>query len=251
MRNFKEFIDKNIAVSFDSEKELKTFLELCDKHGLKGNCNQSAMEMFSLDKVSLFLSYAIPLNVGLSYSSSAFAKEYYKTLKASEFLTQTTTVIEIFQSNQTVVCLKKQDGKVIARGVARCSKDDEFKFDYGSTIAFKRMLVDSKNKELMKDFVMPKSNHIYGDAVDALLPKIKTLKDGTKIIKQDCYEVGDLVVLKKSKIPRNYKRICTISNVCEHFGEISYAFSFIKDDNTKFKSNMWWHQHRIKGKVIE
>ncbi len=88
-------------------------------------------------------------------------------------------------------------------------------------------------------------------AVDVVLPKIKTLKDGTKIVKCDKYEVGDLVLLKKSKIPRTYKRVCTVSNVCESFGEISYSFSFIKDDMSKFNSSMWWHQDRIKGKVIE
>lgn len=202
--------------------------------------------------------------------------------------------IEIFQSKQTVVCLKKQDGKVIARGVARYNPNDEkeglpFDYDFGANLAFERMIEHVKKqnflkplreacKSISKSFAIAsvgidsvnsaiksamkeeeriakeritKSEHIQGDAVDVELPKIKTLKDGTKIIKQYKYEVGDNVLIKK-KCDRGFgdeyfgktAKIIDISKKQMCYPSDAYLFDI---DDEKYR----WFNKDIKGKVIE
>jgi hypothetical protein len=273
MRNFQEFESNRVAVIFRDKKERNEFLKLCDEKGLKW-CGKGESAT----------SYNVPDYVKVIYCHYGNMQHNgilgdircgYEIVPASEFL-QPQATIEIFQSKQTVVCLKKENGKVIARGVAKCSKDDVFNFDYGAELALNRMLANSKNKEFSKTIhevgkkiaasflaasagissvnsaikaaseeqqrtmkeSLTKLNHIQGDAVDAVLPIIKTLKDGTKIIKQDSYEVGDVILFKKDLIPVGCLRTATItetSDVCLfRFGGIG-----------------WYSINRIKGKVIE
>ena len=250
MRDFQEFIEKKIAVINSLE-----FMQLCEEKGIKW-CGGDLPTARGFEHYQCVEFNKNRNPAGITGSRLTYYENLngYEIVPASEFLQRQTT-IEIFQSKQTVVCLKKENGKVIARGVARCSKDDVFNFDYGSTIAFKRMLVDSKNKELMEDFIMPKSDHIQGGSVDAVLPKIKTLKDGTKIIKQDCYEVGDKVLIKKKFVSGTQNdrgamdkwlgKIMTvrISGNC--------TYRMIEDVNALFGSGWSWNIKDIKGKVIE
>lgn len=63
--------------------------------------------------------------------------------------------VEGFRSNNASVCLMKKDGKVIAKGVARCCPDDDYDFEFGIRLAFFRMmglptdelLLESEDKE--------------------------------------------------------------------------------------------------------
>jgi len=263
-------MNEKIAVSFCDKEERIQFFKLCDSENLKWNSGRKASDFVYFD-----ISKTVVCNYlgifSLTYSDKfSHEKEYgYKTVPASEFLTPNNqTDIRITSHGRTTVCLKYENGKVAARGVARCNPADEWDSNYGANLAFDRMLFEEHKKQNIKkvwDYVGKKINplncrcettpsgHTDGDAVDAMLPKepkVKTLKDGTKIVKCEKYEVGDLILLKKSKIPRSYKRICTIRNVCESFGERSYSFSFVKDDGNTFKSNIWWNQGRIKGKII-
>lgn len=48
------------------------------------------------------------------------------------------TKIEIFRSGKTVIALKRTNGKVVAKGVAKCHPDDEFDFDIGARLAMER-----------------------------------------------------------------------------------------------------------------
>jgi len=237
MRDFKEFIEKKIAVSCSSAKENIDFVNLCCSNGFKLGY-PDYMDRFDKNKLwtvgRIFKDEIFNDNNNKSFLSE------YKIVQASEFL-QPQTTIEIFQAKQTVVCLKKEDGKVIARGVAKCIKDDVFNFDYGADLAFKRMVDSYATKvyyEKVKQHGLPKCFHIKGDAVDAVLPKIKILKDGIKIIKQDSYEVGDVILFKKDLIPVGCLRTATIT-------ETSDAFLF------RFGAIGWYSINRIKGKVIE
>jgi len=142
MRDFQEFINEKIAVSCSSAKENIDFVKLCCKNGFKLG-RPDYMDRFDKNKLwtvgRIFKDEIFNDNNDKSFLSE------YKIVQASEFL-QLQTTIEIFQAKQTVVCLKKENGKVIARGVARCSKDDVFNFDYGAELALNRMLEDSNKR---------------------------------------------------------------------------------------------------------
>ena len=178
MRDFQEFINKKIAVTFADKKELRAFLELCKENNMTWRMRAPATEPLS-DCIwfKKILTKSIRHEGVLFYSEPEYYKRSgHEIIPAAEFLTQSTPTIEIFQSKQTVVCLKKQDGKVVAVGKAKCNPEDEFDFEYGATLAFQRMIG-------LKPTVEDSS--------------IKTLKNGMKIRKQDKYEVGDRVLIKK------------------------------------------------------
>ncbi|WP_133965145.1 hypothetical protein [Eubacterium limosum] len=48
--------------------------------------------------------------------------------------------IEGFRSNNATVCLMKKDGKVIAKGIAKCCPEDDYDFEFGIRLAFFRMM---------------------------------------------------------------------------------------------------------------
>jgi len=282
MRDFQEFINEKIIIVSDTKEEMESILKLCEKHGIiwKGTNKKPTDYNFKFGVSKLGIEHGLLAEGWLFERNREF-------VQASEFL-QPQATIEIFQAKQTVVCLKKQDGKVIARGVARCNKDDVFNFDYGAELELNRMLENSKNKEfsktihevgkkfaasflaasagissvnsaikaaseeqdnLLKESLF-KSNHIQGDAVDGMLPKIKTLKDGTKIIKQNTYEVGDRVLLKK-----NVRDMFLESGVS--IGKIVEIKRFYNDEcckngvicNSGYPRGV--SNNDIKGKVIE
>lgn len=147
----------------------------------------------------------------------------YEIVPAAEFLTQSTPTIEIFQSKRTVVCLKKQDNKVVAVGKARCNPEDEFDFDYGSKLAFERMEMDITRRNIVNAgecLARGLKEGIKG-AVDALkelsdeMNGIKTLKNGMRIKKQDVYEVGDRVLLKKKIIDMFLENGVSVESIVE------------------------------------
>lgn len=233
MRDFQEFIDKNIAVTFADKKELRVFLDICKENNLTWGMNAPATEPFLKENgrwLGKILEKSIRYERVLLYSEPEYYKRrYHEIVPAAEFLTKAPT-IEIFQSKQTVVCLKKQDGKVVAVGKARCNPEDEFDFEYGAYLAFTRMLDIGKFRERI--------NKTDG---------IKTLKNGMRIKKQDKYEVGDRVLIKK-KPDRSYGK--------EHYGKtatiieikpnISGNKSYVLDIDTRYL----WIDKDIKGKVM-
>jgi hypothetical protein len=238
MRDFQEFINKKIAVSFKTIDEKWDFVDLCHKNGFMYFDESENGRMWE----NKFLHHASeycrdPITICCDTETCLIG---YDIVPASEFL-QSQATIEIFRAKKTVVCLKKQGGKVIARGVARCSKDDEFNFDYGAELALTRMIDSCRVKkyyEKVKENGLPEYFNVQGDAVDVVLPKIKTLKDGTKIIKQDNYQVGDVIVFKKDLIPIGCLRTAKIT-------ETSDVYLF------RFGGIGWYSINRIKGKVIE
>lgn len=228
MRDFQEFINEKIIIVPETKEEMESILKMCENHGIKwkGTNKKPTDYNFKFGVSKLGIEHGLLAEGWLFEKGREF-------VMALEFL-QPQTTIEIFQSKQTVVCLKKQDGKVIARGVARCSKDDEFNFDYGAELAFNRMLGNLKKDEQIK----PKQI------------KIKTLKDGTKIIKQDSYEVGDNVLLKKNIIDMFLNRGISVEKIVK-------IEQFYKDDCCKngIRCNSGYPRgvsnSDIKGKVIE
>jgi len=282
MRYFQELINNKIAVTFENEDEQMLFAKLCEKNNVNWPLSGKATRV-----PHSFIFANVCENKKLGYQSKEFYEnKLYEIVPASEFL-QPQTTIEIFQSKQTVVCLKKQDGKVIARGVARCSNDDVFNFDYGAELALNRMLENSKKKEFSKTInelgkkiaasfsaasaglcsVNPaikaaseeqeriikesliKSDHIQSDAVDAILPKVKTLKDGTKIIKQESYEVGDLILLKK-----NGTGLSSFGwgNMKSFSGKNVLIKEVHEDGDFKIDGCLYWFRtQHVEGKVIE
>lgn len=235
MRNFQEFIDKKIAVSFADEKEQMEFLKLCKENGLKWRGMDTTSSMYK----PLWMGFSTPIVENyygnekgiLSTGMSPLRKDEFKIVPASEFLTQSAPTIEIFQSKQTVVCLKKQDGKVVAVGKAKCNPDDAFDFEFGATLAFQRMIG-------MEPLKPPFDISEYEQGV-------KTLKNGMKIRKQDRYKAGDKVLMKKKtgltlldEMKDCVGKVCTIKDLDGGIElEESGGYCFLNGD--------------IKGKVIE
>ena len=277
MRNFKEFIDEKIAVSFVDENERDLFLKKCHENKLKCfyGC-ASYLKRFDA-------SDAITMNFNgehlLQHSSTEFYESKgYDIVPAAEFLTQSTPTIEIFQSKQTVVCLKKQDGKVVAVGKAKCNPEDAFDFKTGSDLAYSRMNSDEwkrNNPESQKMHELGKlvfeglakrlaaansnipflndaikrageveSGRMKKEVTETLL-NTKTLKNGMKIRKQDRYEVGDKV--------KFFKKIDGRKQL--HSGEVGEVIE-TRGGHCKLKFNggvdsYFYGSFRIKGKVIQ
>lgn len=252
MRNFQEFIDKKIAVVFDSEKEIDKFYELCVKNNKINETVITKKDDVLKSYVYFSKEYQVPL---VSYGG---AYDYLR-VKASEFLASAPT-IEIFQSKQTVVCLKKQDGKVVAVGKAKCNPEDAFDFKTGSDLAYSRMNSDEWKRNNPESY---KAVEIGMLALDGFIEgmqlltrkerkkahdeesKIKTLKNGMKIIKQDRYEVGDKV--------KFFKKIDGRKQL--HSGEVGEVIE-TRGGHCKLKFNggvdrYFYGSFRIKGKVIE
>ena len=255
MRDFQEFINKKIAVTFADKKELRAFLELCKENNMTWRTRAPATEPLS-DCIwfKRILTKSIRHEGVLFYSEPEYYKRSgHEIIPAAEFLTQPTPTIEIFQSKQTVVCLKKQDNKVVAVGKAKCNPADEFDFKTGSDLAYSRMNSDEwkrNNPESQKMFVAGKlalDGFMEGmqNVADAL-NGVKTLKNGMRIKKQDVYEVGDRVLMKKKQ---------RLSPEPSHPGEVGvvveigfsncYKISFSGKDTAEYCSDT-----RIKGKVI-
>jgi len=280
VREFEDFMSEEIIVEAKDEKEMMVFLRLCEENGIiwKGTGNKPTEKpKFPIIRVGI--------------ENGKLAEGWICTVRgvvpASEFLANNRkTDIRITSHGKTTVCLKYENGKVVARGVARCNPEDKWDADYGAKLAFDRMMDREKEinwgkslkdagEKIAKQFAASQVNilhgvearslsnkengievsphgHINGDAVDTILPKepkIKTLKDGTRIVKQDKYVVGDLVVFKKGKKPHGFPNFCTIAKELESFGRISNTFRFVKDGQL-YQNHMWWHQDIIKGKVI-
>ena len=154
MREFKSFIEENIAVSFKNEEELKLSLELCEKNGLTWGSNSPATTPFYpgdrnegwkegiVKQAVMYHGYRKPIR-SLEYCDAKWFYSKYRAqvVAASEFL-QPKNEIKIFQSGKTAVCLKYQDGKVVARGTSKCHHDDEYDFNYGASLALLRMVND-------------------------------------------------------------------------------------------------------------
>lgn len=229
MRPFKDFVENKIAVSFKNENEVNSFLQLCYKNGLEWFREPiPKREIEKLSPISYFYFNA------LGYSSNGIESESLKMAKiipASEFLSNNKeTDIRITSHGKTTVCLKYEDGKVVARGVARCNPDDKWDADFGAKLAFDRMM---------------------GREEKQTKPKIKTLKDGTRIVKQDKYEVGDVVLIKKNP---------SKSSGCEHFGKKAEITKIRKKNGSYQKEDGYlidldhqiyrWFNQDIKGKVL-
>lgn len=229
MRNFKDFMDKDIAVSFADENEQMEFAKLCDKNSIQWPASGKATKL-----PHHFCNLNCCTYGKLEYAQERYFKEEgYEIVPASEFLTQShpETDIRIFSRGRSTICLKYENGKVVARGVAKCHMDDEWNANVGADIAFDRMKMDERHKALMKT------------GSDC----IKTLKNGMKIRKQDKYEVGDKVLMKKktslnllNEMKYCTGKVCTIKNLDDMSGvelEESGGYCFLNND--------------IKGKVIE
>lgn len=271
MRDFQEFINKKIAVTFADKKELRAFLELCKENNMTWMMRAPAIEPLS-DCIwfKKILTKSIRHEGVLFYSEpERYKRSGHEIIPAAEFLTQSTPTIEIFQSKQTVVCLKKQGNKVVAVGKAKCNPDDVFDFKIGSDLAYTRMNSDDwkrNNPESQKMVVAGKlalDGFMEGmqNVTDAL-NGIKTLKNGMRIKKQEVYEVGDVVLIKKEWKSSIIKHT-TMNSMLGNTYEVMEAGTDIdiKEDGVNYKLKVrnegthWdecWFvcQSDIKGKVI-
>lgn len=66
-------------------------------------------------------------------------KNMMRTLRE---LTETKEEIRIIKKGRRITAVYYVDGKCVRHANAKCSKDDTFKFEYGSKLAFKRMWGD-------------------------------------------------------------------------------------------------------------
>lgn len=65
--------------------------------------------------------------------------------------------IEIFRSKNTTICLQKNDGKVIRKGVAKCHPDDTYHFNLGAEIAFARMMGLPTEEMFTREYSRPRA----------------------------------------------------------------------------------------------
>ncbi len=66
-------------------------------------------------------------------------KNMMRTLRK---LTETKEEIRIIKKGRRITAVYYVDGKCVRHANAKCSKEDTFKFEYGSKLAFKRMWGD-------------------------------------------------------------------------------------------------------------
>lgn len=66
-------------------------------------------------------------------------KNMMRTLRE---LTETKEEIRIIKKGRRITAVYYVDGKCVRHANAKCSKEDTFKFEYGSKLAFKRMWGD-------------------------------------------------------------------------------------------------------------
>lgn len=242
----KDFIDEKIVVHAKDKNELREFLNACVRNGIIRE---------SIIRVAL--NYSVePFLIGLkngNLTGYKWVSDNREVVPASEFISPQID-IRITSHGKTTVCLKYVNGKVVARGVARCNPDDEWVADFGAKLAFDRMMgvIDLK-KEMetgLQNFFLKhqprvfncnlKMNYSNADAKTPKEHKIKTLKDGTRIIKKDNYSIGDVIIFKKTAIPAKLERIDIITERSSDGELFKYSGS----------GDFWWSKDRIKGKVI-
>ncbi len=230
MRDFKEFLNGDVVVTFSSEEEVKEFLKLCESKNITWGYSDPAATAYTPD----FKSDGIRFDRYDRCMWRGSLRNYrdrgiYEFVSSTEF-SIVEERIELFRSKNTVVCLKKVGGKVVGRGKAKCCPSDTFDFDYGAELAFERML----GKKSVK------------------IPKI---------VKQKLYCVGDIVLIKnkwKSSIavpPMDFM-LGNAYEVVEYQGERNikdghqYRLKVCSGDIKSF-DDYWDVCHSdIKGKVV-
>ena len=172
----KDFVEKNLAVSFETFGEYKEFLKLCASAGLDCKYHQDHIEP---SDVALILTcgcgydffrlcndeYKVTSWGNIyAYESDSRCKEW-KLTPAKLFLDNTETKIEVFQSGKAVIALKKVGGKVVAKGVAKCCPEDTFDFDYGAKLALDRLYGNTICKVAHKPITRKQYKYKVGDKV--------------------------------------------------------------------------------------
>lgn len=155
----KDLIEKEIAVSFKNKKEMRSFLEKCQKANLRWNKGKKATE-FTPPEWFDCISYGFKtVNTLLGYARKEFYEDWgYKIVPFSEFdFDKSTKKIYITVEENKVHAILKENGKVINRSVATCSDEDEFNFETGAKIAFNRLFE-----------VSDKSTYKIGDTVKVI-----------------------------------------------------------------------------------
>ena len=211
MRDFKEFLNGDVVVTFSSEEEVKEFLKLCESKNITWHGGDPAT-VYTPDFKSDGIRFD-KYDRGMWNGSLDGYRHigYHKFIPASKFLVPEER-IEIFRSKNAIVCLKRVGGRVVAKGVARYNPHDAdeglpFNYDYGAELAFERML----GKKSVKT------------------PK-KT------IVKQDVYAVGDIVLIKKK-----WKSDIPVSDMDFMLGN---AYEVVRDIGER--SIKEGHQYRLK-----
>lgn len=141
------------------------------------------------------------------------------------------TKIEIFRNGKAVIAIKRTNGKIVSKGVAKCHPDDEFDFDIGARLAMERCVGKAAEESTDK----PVSN--------------------VKIVKQDRYEIGDKVKIVDEwvsgaqnmlgKMDKWLGKVMTIRRVDSM---CNYKMEEDADENG---SGWFWFIDDIEGKVVE
>lgn len=156
--SMKDFIHKNIAVTFDSLEQEEEFLKLCAAEGLRWNSGKCA------DKF-------VPSKFGFEEDGEAIVysgalvhchSEYYKSIgytlvPASAFfaddeskekpVTKYKVIIECVDGKTTTAWLFA-DGKEVKYTMCRCHYTDKFRLSTGVKIAVERLFAKKGEKEL-------------------------------------------------------------------------------------------------------
>lgn len=103
MRDFQEFIDKNIAVVFKNKNEQIDFLKLCNEHELKWY-GRDASDIISVADSYCAIAYKAIESNSIGYSNrSYYERKEFEIVEASEFLSK--------EKDFCIECDNYNDGK--------------------------------------------------------------------------------------------------------------------------------------------
>ena len=148
----KDFEEKKIAVVIKNKYDLKRFLAMCDKAGLKWHSGTTALGFLpSIGNKAIVLMFGFDGTMSISYGSKFFAERSpylfsgYTFVDVSEFFADNKKapvkyrIVIDCDGDKTTVARMFVDGREVKHTEARRSPDDKFKLSTGVRLTVDRM----------------------------------------------------------------------------------------------------------------
>ena len=148
----KDFEEKKIAVVIKNKYDLKRFLEMCDKAGLKWRSGTTALGFLpSIENKAIVLAFGIDGSKSITYGSNFTAERFsylysgYTFVDVSEFFADNKKgsvkyhIVIDCDGDKTTVARMFVDGREVKHTKARRSPDDKFSLATGVKIAVDRL----------------------------------------------------------------------------------------------------------------
>lgn len=144
--SMQDFIDKKIAVTFDSEDEQRRFLRECDKAGIERLGDRPVCDFRTLKtSESLTCGFFVGEPNCLGYANSTWHADHgVQVVPFSSFFFPSEPYprreIHITSDGLTTHAVYKLDGKVIKRSKATCNPNDKYDYEVGARLAMYRLI---------------------------------------------------------------------------------------------------------------